>query len=75
MPYLRELHISNMPNLTFISSGAMSKLVSLQEVYIGHNHHLSDISPDAFSSRKDNEESEQWPPIVKVSVTWYILKY
>ena len=75
MLYLRELHISNMPNLTYITSGAMSMLTALQEVYLGHSHRLSFINPDAFSLRRENEESEQWPPIIKVSVTLNILMY
>lgn len=75
MPYLRELHMTNMPNLTLITSGSMSTLRVLQEVYLGRNHHLSSIDPDTFSSRRANEESEQWPPIIKVSVMWHVLKY
>lgn len=67
MLYLHELHMSNMENLTYIASGAMSKLTSLQELYLSHNPHLSFIHPDAFSSRGDGEESETWPPIIKVS--------
>lgn len=68
MPYLRELHMTNMPNLTYIASGSMSTLIVLQEVYLGHNHRLSSIDPDTFSSRRVNEESEQWPPILKLDL-------
>jgi len=75
MTFLRELHMSNMPNLTFVASGAMSNLVVLQELYLSHNPHLLSIHPDTFSSRRNNEESEEWPPILKVSVMWHILKY
>jgi hypothetical protein len=75
LPFLQELHMTNMPNLTYITSGAMSKLVVLQELYLDHNPHLTSIHSDTFSSRRNNEESEQWPPIIKVSVMWPILKY
>jgi hypothetical protein len=73
MLYLRELRMSNMMNLTYIASGAMSKLTSLQELYLSHNRHLSFIHPDAFSMRRDDEESEEWPPIIKVSATFQVL--
>jgi hypothetical protein len=66
--------MSNMKDLTYIASGAMSKLTALQELYLSHNPHLSSIHPDTFSSRRDDEESEEWPPIVKASVTWHFLK-
>lgn len=75
MPYLRELHMTNMPNLTYIASGSMSTLIVLKEVYLGRNHRLSSIDPDTFSSRRVNGGSEQWPPIIKVSVMWHVLKY
>ena len=75
MPFLHVLHMSNMPNLTYIASGAMSTLIALQEVYLSHNPRLSQIDPDTFSSRRHNEESEAWPPIIKVSVMCHILKY
>lgn len=68
MPFLRELHMTNMPNLTYITSGALSPLIALQEVYLSHNSHLVTIYPDAFSSRRNNEESEEWPPIIKLDV-------
>lgn len=74
MPYLRELHMSYMENLTYIASGAMSKLTALQELYLSHNPRLSSIHPDTFSSRRDGEKSEEWPPIVKVSVTMHSIK-
>ena len=75
LPFLRELHMTNMPNLTYVTSGAMSKLIALQELYLSHNPHLSSVHPDMFSARRDNDESEAWPPIIKVSVIWHILKY
>jgi len=75
MPFLRELHITNMQNLTYIASGAMSNLIALHEVYISHNPRLITIHHDTFSSRRNNEESEEWPPIMKVSVMCHILKY
>ncbi|XP_033609785.1 leucine-rich repeat-containing protein 70 isoform X4 [Cryptotermes secundus] len=68
MPYLRELHMSYMENLTYIASGAMSKLTALQELYLSHNPRLSSIHPDTFSSRRDGEKSEEWPPIVKLDL-------
>ena len=68
LPYLHELHMNNMPNLTYITAGAMSNLIALRELYLSHNPHLSSIHPDTFSSRRHNEESEEWPPILKVSV-------
>jgi hypothetical protein len=64
-----------MPNLTYIASGAMSNLIALQEVYLSRNHHLISIDPDTFSARRNGEESEQWPPIIKVSVMWHVLRY
>jgi hypothetical protein len=75
LPSLVELHMTNMPNLTYIASGAMSKLITLREVYLSHNPHLVSIHPHTFSSRRNNEESEEWPTIIKVSVMWHILKY
>jgi hypothetical protein len=63
-----------MENLTYIASGAMSKLTALQELYLSYNPHLSSIHPDTFSLRRDGEKSEEWPPILKVSVTWHFLK-
>jgi len=69
MPFLYELHMNNMPNLTYIASGAMSTLIALQEVYLNHNSRLVAIHPDTFSSRGNKEESEGWPPIIKVSAT------
>jgi hypothetical protein len=75
MPHLRELHMTYMPNLTYITSGAMSNLIVLQELYLNHNGQLLSIHPDTFSSPRNNEESEQWPPIRKVSVIWHVLKY
>jgi len=68
LTFLRELHMRNMPNLTYIASGAMSNLVALQELYLSHNPHLSSIHPDTFSSRRNNEESEEWPPILKLDL-------
>lgn len=74
MPYLRELYMSDMENLTYIASGAMSKLTALQEVYLSRNPQLSSIHPDTFSFRRDGEKSEQWPPILKASVMWRSLE-
>lgn len=74
MPSLRELHMSDMENLTLIASGAMSKLTGLQELYLSHNPRLSSIHPDTFSSHRDGEESEEWPLIRKVSNIWHFLK-
>jgi hypothetical protein len=75
LPFLHELHMTNMPNLTYVTSGAMSKLIALRELYLSHNPHLASVHPDTFSARRDNDESEAWPPIIKVSVIWHILKY
>jgi len=68
MPFLYELHMNNMPNLTYIASGAMSTLIALQEVYLNHNSRLVAIHPDTFSSRGNKEESEGWPPIIKLDL-------
>jgi len=68
LPFLHELHMTNMPNLTYVTSGAMSQLTALQELYLSHNPHLLSIHPDTFSARRDNDESEAWPPIIKLDL-------
>lgn len=88
LPNLRELHMSNMPELTYITAGALSKLTSLQELYLGHNNHLTSIHSKALSSLGDNGVMH-WPPIVRLDLghnnlprvekdlleNWRVLKY
>mgnify|MGYP002224302874 CR=1 FL=1 len=61
-----------MKNLSSIDAGGLKNLPSLQELYITHNKKLIKIDESALSFRNGSEESEQWPPIKKVSHFFHV---
>ncbi|CAH1738117.1 unnamed protein product [Aphis gossypii] len=76
MASLKVLHLSHMPELNNIGPRAFSLLNVLEEFHCTHNNKLKSIDPTAFSYKlNDGLESELWPQIIKLDLSYNALGY
>ncbi|KAG7295506.1 hypothetical protein JYU34_021713 [Plutella xylostella] len=65
---LKELHMSNMPELTYIGEGTLSGLENLESLHMCLNEKLSYIHPKALARVDGSGEAYVWPTLKELYI-------
>lgn len=68
MPALAELQLDSLPNLTYVGSGALSRLPALRSLRLCNNTRLAAIHAEAFSHTNDDDDLPVYPPITELDL-------